>query len=558
MKLIIKTILLLSLMLSAAVYAQAPDYTKLDGTPFDPEIHPDTGKFISSWKDHAPFTNYGTLVERDIFSKSAGDPLNPHEKGAVLTYLNRFTHGSLGAGLSTTPVTLSGEQIVFFFDSGAGTIESGGKTEAVYDGVGVLMPEGAEFTISNTGKRPLTMYIMAEPTPEGFVPRKEMVVRDTNTAPIIDTTGHWSHIFRRLFNPGDGTAWLDMGPVWYDAMTMGQPHSHNPGFEEIWFALEGDINILLGKKMYKRPAGSAYKVPPDYNSPHSNINATDEQIKMFWFIIRTVPEPPAPSFANLDGRPYNPETDPNIDMYIRSWKESMPVRTHGNLVERDVLTKCDDPMNPPEPGAVLKYINRFTYATLARNSITSKTTLNGEQELFYILSGTGTVSGGGETHDLYPGMAFLIPGNLEFSMACGGDEPLEMYLVAESTPDGFKPNDHIVVRDGNLEPFHTTTAHWVNSNKWLIRKEEGFARIRLALTVEVPPGAFAQPHSHGAGTEEVWCSMTDGAMALLGKQIRELPSGTAYMIPPNGTTPHANFNVTAEPQRYFYFVINGR
>ena len=88
MKIILKTALLITVMLSAVVCAQEYDYTRLDSEPYDPAAEPNTDLFISSYKEHKSYTNYGALVERDMFSKSAGDPLHPHEKGAVLTYLN--------------------------------------------------------------------------------------------------------------------------------------------------------------------------------------------------------------------------------------------------------------------------------------------------------------------------------------------------------------------------------------------------------------------------------------------------------------------------------------
>ena len=53
------------------------------------------------------------------------------------------------------------------------------------------------------------------------------------------------------------------------------------------------------------------------------------------------------SFAQqLDGNPYTPGVDPDIDMFIGDWRESMPKHSHGSLVERDILTKGDS-MNPP-------------------------------------------------------------------------------------------------------------------------------------------------------------------------------------------------------------------
>ena len=158
------------------------------------------------------------------------------------------------------------------------------------------------------------------------------------------------------------------------------------------------------------------------------------------------------SFAqNLDGRSYTPGKDPNIDMYIGTWKESMPKHTHGSLVERDILTK-GDPMNPHSKGAVLKYINRFTYATLDSRASTIPVALKGEQEIFYILSGKGTIKAGGKTADMYEGICILMPANLEFTMTNTGDVPITMYLINEPIPAGFRPNKDMLIKDENATP----------------------------------------------------------------------------------------------------------
>ena len=66
----------------------------------------------------------------------------------------------------------------------------------------------------------------------------------------------------------------------------------------------------------------------------------------------------------LDGNLFTPGVDADIDLYLCSWKESMPVRSHGSLVERKIFTR-GDPLNPPARGKVLKYMNRFVYAHLS-------------------------------------------------------------------------------------------------------------------------------------------------------------------------------------------------
>ena len=259
-------------------------------------------------------------------------------------------------------------------------------------------------------------------------------------------------------------------------------------------------------------------------------------------------------YSQLNSSNYNPQRDPNIDMYLASWKESMPVHTHGGLVERYIFTRCDcDPMNPSSKGVVLNGVNRFSHATLRTHTSTSPTTLEGEQEVFYILSGHGIVSGGGETYEIFPGITFLIPANLEFTMTNTGDEPIMMYLVVERVPEGFRPKNHIVIHNEAIIHVTKTNDHWNNITKQLIKPEEGLAVIEEILTILLPARAMSQPFSYIEGVEAVYCTIGGNPLFLSGKQIRNLPPGSAYMVIPNGTTPHANINLTNNMVKYFYF-----
>ena len=259
------------------------------------------------------------------------------------------------------------------------------------------------------------------------------------------------------------------------------------------------------------------------------------------------------SFAQaLDGTPYTPGKDANIDMFFGNWKESMPKHTHGSLVERDILTKGDN-LNPPTRGAVLEYVNRFTHATLEAHATTSPTTLKNEQEIFYIISGKGTITAGNKTSDLYSGIAVLMPANLEFTMKNTGDESLTMYLISEPYPEGFRLNKDMLVVDENTIPVGSSTAHWVGITKGLFGTQSGLGTLESILTCSFSPMTFFHPHSHVDGTEEVWTTINDEIYVLLGKQIRLQPPGTAYLIPTDGKTPHANFNVSDKMVKMFYF-----
>ncbi len=531
-----------------------PDKYNLDVKPFDPSVDPDGSLFIRNWRESARRTVFGNLSEWDILTPSDGDSERPKARGAVLTAITRLTYGILDPGKTTTPATLQNEQKIFYFVSGEGTLTGGPKAAAVREGIGVVVAPGIEFSIKNFGAEPLTMYIITEPVPSGFKANREIVVKDERGTKWSSNNVHWSHNYKNFINSSDGLATLTgMGPVWYMPGTIGQPHTHGDPVEEIWFALSGDTTLLLGKQFFHLPPGTAYKIPPTGFTGHSNINASDKPIKMFWMMRGGKPDKTGFRYGQLDPEPYDPKTESRIDMFISGYREHMQYSTHGTLLERDMFThNTGDAARPTDRGSVLKYLDRFTYAMLVEGDRTAPTTLTDTQELFYILEGKGTITSGNRTHDLYPGVACLVPRGLEFVMENTMNSPLTMYLVAEKVDPSFQSVKNIVWRDENVEPFHTTTAHWVNNNKWLVRKEEGLSKIGLFLTVTIPPNAFAQPHSHDPGTEEIWAPLDGTVNFMLGKQLRRMNIGEAHLIPPDSRTPHANFNPGEKPVKMLY------
>ncbi|MFC1538035.1 cupin domain-containing protein [Candidatus Latescibacterota bacterium] len=241
-----------------------------------------------------------------------------------------------------------------------------------------------------------------------------------------------------------------------------------------------------------------------------------------------------------------------IDLYFGNWRESMPGFIHGGIVTRDILTK-GDPLNPPRKGAVMIYTNAFVYGTLDTGYSTVPTTLEGEQEIYFILSGKGTFTAGGETAQLYPGIAVLMPANLEFVMKNTGSEPITMYIVTEPIPAGFRPNEKMLVRDENTLAIDSTTGHWVHIVKYLFVTDDGLGTLERILTVAFDPVTIGDQHFHGEGTEEVWTAYRGTSYAFMGRQLREQPPGTGYMIPPDGRTTHSNLNVSDEQIKIFYF-----
>ena len=256
----------------------------------------------------------------------------------------------------------------------------------------------------------------------------------------------------------------------------------------------------------------------------------------------------------LDGKPFTPGVDTDIDLFMGSWQDSQPHLTHGTLSERDILTK-GDPSNPPMKGAVLQYTNRYTYATLETGKSTEPTKLKGEQEIIYVVSGEGTITAGRQKEKLFKGICVLIPEGRKFEISSTGSEDLAMYLICEPVPDGFKPVKQLVVKNENSMPVASTTGHWTHIVKNIFHKEDGLATLYAVLTVAHDPMTIGHPHSHNPGCEEVWTAVSGTSIAFLGKQILWQHPGTAYNIPPDSETPHANINVSEEPIKLLYFSV---
>ena len=274
-------LLLFTPLLSAQTVVQ-----RLDSKPYDPETDPDIDMYMAHWKDSPARSTHGSLVERDVLS--LGNPAKPERKGAVLKYVNRFTHASLYAGVSTQLDTLSGEQEILYILSGKGTISTQKTTADLYRGIFVLIPENCPFTMTNTGDEPLTMYLIAEPVVrDDFKPQTDIVIVDENTSPILTTTGHWSMIIKQAFNIDKELSIIQyVNTITFDPMTIGHPHAHLEGCEEVWTCVEGTSILFLGKEIRMQTPGVAYLCPPYGTCVHSNINHTDKPVKLLYFAVR--------------------------------------------------------------------------------------------------------------------------------------------------------------------------------------------------------------------------------------------------------------------------------
>lgn len=545
----LSTILVLCIMTSIALplftSAQPPPNSMLDPKPYDPSVDPDIDMFIGHWKESMPKNIHGSLVVRDILTACVGDPLRPERARAVLTDLKSVSYATLEAHASTTPGKLSGEQEIYYIRSGTGTLTSKNKTYTLHEGIGLVIPPDIEFSMASTGDEHLTMYLIVEPIPDGFTPKKEIGIKyEYDSSQAISV--HWANIDRGIIGRNEGTAVVGgLTAVKIDPMTMAQPHSHDTGTEEVWIAVKGDIKLQIGKQFRNLPAGSAYRIPSNGMTPHANVNFSDKQVKLI-HMMKSIPGRSFP-YAQLNPSLFDPETDPDIDMFMGHWKDSMPRNIYGSLVVRDILVRGDgDPMKPTRKRAALTELISVSYATLEPRASTLPSKLDGIQEIYYFQSGSGELKAGSRTVELREGIAILMPPGIEYTMTnTGYDDHLTMYRIVEPVPAGFAVKREMVVKDEYAVPGGNYS-HWVYNGKSLFGRKDGLTTLTGIGPITIDPMTFAHPHSHGEGVEEVWIALKGDAKLLLGKQLRNLPAGSAYKIPPNGMTAHSNINASGQ------------
>jgi mannose-6-phosphate isomerase-like protein (cupin superfamily) len=243
-----------------------------------------------------------------------------------------------------------------------------------------------------------------------------------------------------------------------------------------------------------------------------------------------------------------------INLYFSDWHDATPRTARGTLEERDIFTR-GNPISPSQKGAVLRFVNSYTYDTLPSHAVTQKTRLNGQQEIYFVESGTGIMTAGGQSANLSPNIAVLVPANLEFTIKSTGDQPLAMYVINEPVPAGFRPNSGLLVRDENKLPITSSDGHWAHIVKTLFVTSDGLATLESVLTVALDPLTMGRPHvvDHD-DIEEVWTALNGTSIAFVGNQLRRQTPGMAFYHIPDNKTPHTNINQNEDSQvRFLYF-----
>jgi mannose-6-phosphate isomerase-like protein (cupin superfamily) len=264
----------------------APDYARLDNSPFNRATEQDIDMFMGNWRDSFPRIMHGNLYVRDMLTALQGpDSLHPARKGAVLVNAEAVSYAMLEPGSSAHKIDgeLKGIQQTFVVNSGTGVIASGDKQIALSKDKAFVITPGLDFKLTATGDKYLTFYVVSEKLPQGFTPNSTLAVIDNSSKPAVMKS--WVNAERPLIAKDDGLSQYGaLTQVEMKAMTMSRPYSAAQDVEEIWIATDADVNMLFGKQLRKLPAGTAYRVPSTGITAHANINTSDRVARFIYMV----------------------------------------------------------------------------------------------------------------------------------------------------------------------------------------------------------------------------------------------------------------------------------
>jgi mannose-6-phosphate isomerase-like protein (cupin superfamily) len=247
-----------------------------------------------------------------------------------------------------------------------------------------------------------------------------------------------------------------------------------------------------------------------------------------------------------------PGIDADVSFYINHWRNSPPREGHGGLTERDILTR-GDPFDPRIKGAVLRFLSAYRRAELPAHAGTRSFADAREQVFLFVLSGQGRIEADGRTVDLEEGTAVVIPAGLSYRLHNPSGRPLELFLAAEETPDGFVPERALSV-GRYRDSLPVVGAHWAHiARPFIYDHEPRFANPMGFVVVSVDAFDIAQPHTHPAAAEEIWLQVKGTSLLLLGDRLLSQEPGEAFLVPPTNAVPHSSIDPGGEPQLWLFF-----
>ncbi len=258
-----------------------------------------------------------------------------------------------------------------------------------------------------------------------------------------------------------------------------------------------------------------------------------------------------PSYSEDSGFIRNyPGIDLDVHPYLCTWKDSPVAIGHGGFAEQAIFTP-GDPVDPPRKGALLKYLRAYNHGFLYGGETTETVKHDNEQVIFFVMNGYGRVEAGDKSAEIGEGSGVFIPAGLTYRFAATSGVALEVIIIVEGTPPGFKPAREMVVK--NYHDSQKGFCCWAYTIQSLFSRNDGLAEPMGISVVTVENYGMGSPHFHVEGCEEIWLKIRgEQSPCMLGKSLLRQNIGDAFLPPPNGLVPHAVINPTERPMSWLY------
>ena len=119
----------------------------------------------------------------------------------------------------------------------------------------------------------------------------EILVKDSSKIEVYVMDGgellHWNHKPKGLISHEDGLQKIHyVSLVDIDPRKYCEPHSHNPGTDEVWYLLEGKSKMMLGDMIINHEPGTSIVIPPDGKTEHSTLTGLNPA-SFFFFMYNS-------------------------------------------------------------------------------------------------------------------------------------------------------------------------------------------------------------------------------------------------------------------------------
>jgi mannose-6-phosphate isomerase-like protein (cupin superfamily) len=166
--------------------------------------------------------------------------------------------------------------------------------------------------------------------------------------------------------------------------------------------------------------------------------------------------------------------------------------------------------------------------------------LEGRQEVLYVVSGRGTLELEGVEHVLEPDMGVFVAAGERYVVANPGPETLVLVSVTAPQTNGVGENRRVTVRYADSEPLPATSNR---EFRYLVNEDAGCLEVTQFVGTIPPSKAPLHVHPYD---EVIYVVEGTGIVHLGGEAVRMGP-GTCVHLPPQ--TPHCLENDAEEPIR---------